>query len=49
MQKINSKFITSLDYTFEDDQYVYIAMEEAQGGDVYSLTDPELQREAIFR
>jgi serine/threonine protein kinase len=40
MQKIKSNFVTSLESTFEDEIYCYIVMEEAQGGDVYSLTDP---------
>ena len=37
MQNIDNNFITRLFHTFQDEWYCYLTMEEAQGGDVYSL------------
>jgi serine/threonine protein kinase len=44
-----SNFITRLRFAFRDDDYYYLAMELARGGDLYSFLKAGSQRRKLFR
>ena len=48
LQESNSPFITRMHSTFRDDEYYYIVMEWAQGGDVQSFIKEGSERRKIY-
>jgi serine/threonine protein kinase len=48
MRKWNSNFIVKSHCAFRDENYYYLAMEWARGGDILSFIRPNTQRRKIF-
>jgi len=48
MKTMRCNFIARSFYTFRDQEYYYIAMEWAQGGDIFSCLKSGTERKAIF-
>ena len=42
-------FITSMHYAFRDEEFYYLVMEWANGGDLYSFIKPGTKRRMIFK
>jgi serine/threonine protein kinase len=48
MKRTQSRFITRLHSSFEDERFYYLAMEWAQEGDVFTMVDPRGSRLPAF-
>jgi len=48
MKELKCNFIARSHYSFRDNNFYYIAMEWAQGGDVFSFIRPSSSRRELF-